>query len=71
MLFKRLTEIVLCVLGLILIIQGIDIIFNFGVSLYLFYAFWLVVCFMLGAGFCRYNISDTLCNSEDVKEDSD
>lgn len=59
MLFKDLMKIVLCVLGFILILQGIDIFFNLGFQLYLFVAFWLVTSFEIGVGFCRYNIEDT------------
>lgn len=56
--FKRLNEIILVVLASILIIQGIDIIFNLSMGLYLFILFWLIVSFELGVGFCRYNIDD-------------
>lgn len=64
--FRRLMEIVLCVLGIILILQGLDIIFNWKIGLYLFISFWLVVAFELGVGFCRYTIDDEcICELED------
>lgn len=61
MLFKRFTEIILCVLIIIIGLEFINLILNWNISFYLIIGFCLVIAFDLGAGFCRYKISDTLC----------
>ena len=65
MLFKDLMRIILLILGIILVLQGLDLIFSWGVGLYLFVSFWLVVSFELGVGFTRYCISDVRAYEED------
>lgn len=56
--YRDFNKCMLIVLGVILIVEGLDTIFNVGLHHYPFILFWLVVCFVLGAGVSRYWISD-------------
>lgn len=56
--YKDFNKYMLLVLGVILVVEGLDTIFSFDFGYYLFILFWLVACFVLGAGVSRYYISD-------------
>lgn len=58
MLFKKFMNIVLFALALILIIEGATTLLSINIGVYCFLAFICVMCFGLGAGFCRYIIED-------------
>lgn len=56
--YRDFNKYMLLVLGIILIVEGLDTIFSIGLCHYPFILFWLVSCFVLGAGVNRYFISD-------------
>lgn len=57
MLFRKFLNIILVILGVILVLQGIDLIFHLGYQLYLSCAFWFVFVFELGVCFCKHKIT--------------
>ena len=56
MLFNDLTKYGLYLFCVICLLQGLDFTFNLGYGTYLFVCFLMTLCFMLGAGFVRYNV---------------